>query len=456
MNPSPSSTASPSATSSAPTQTSTSSGHHGSTNSPLLFFVALGFGVVFTNLWIIVGVKYCYRYNRRNQQLRDAENGQPIDMATMPRPHRRRREKKLMTMDEVNERFPTTKYKAWRASRESEGLSTAGGIIAPESAPGSIRDADGIISATSDLRRSDEGPRPVVATSTRDDDSTAHEIPEDPIKQIEAGVEGPSADSDKRLSKMTVEEQEPVVEELEKADTLASTVAPADDIKGEDEEEEEDEHIHSAIPPELVNSSGDTCAICLDTLDDDNDVRGLTCGHAFHAACVDPWLTSRRACCPLCKADYYTPKPRPEGEAAAAHDTNRSGRRVVGMTRSRSRGPMLATPTAAFINGRRYPWGSRVIVSGRSGRGPASHASRGRELEHHSNYTGTSSDVTARRSWRPQISNPFRNVSWPSIRVPSRLRRTRHSENGQGPSSDGVPSAPNSSVTPAQLEAGSG
>jgi hypothetical protein len=37
----------------------------------------------------------------------------------------------------------------------------------------------------------------------------------------------------------------------------------------------------------------------------------LTCGHAFHAVCLDPWLTSRRACCPLCKADYYTPKPRP-------------------------------------------------------------------------------------------------------------------------------------------------
>merc|ERR1712157_712709 len=81
-------------------------GGGGNSSSPLLFFVALGFGVVFTNLWIIVGVKYCFRYNRRNQQARALnENGDPIDLAQMPRPHRRRREKKLMSMEDVNERF---------------------------------------------------------------------------------------------------------------------------------------------------------------------------------------------------------------------------------------------------------------------------------------------------------------------------------------------------------------
>lgn len=88
----------------------------------------------------------------------------------------------------------------------------------------------------------------------------------------------------------------------------------------DEEDDEDDEQITAALPPELLNTSGDTCAICIDTLEDDDDVRGLTCGHTFHAVCVDPWLTSRRACCPLCKADYYVPKPRPnpEGDAAAA------------------------------------------------------------------------------------------------------------------------------------------
>jgi predicted component of type VI protein secretion system len=71
------------------------------------------------------------------------------------------------------------------------------------------------------------------------------------------------------------------------------------------------------VPAEYYNT-GDTCAICIDTLEDDDEVRGLTCGHAFHAACIDPWLTTRRASCPLCKADYHVPKPRPPEAQAPA------------------------------------------------------------------------------------------------------------------------------------------
>lgn len=55
---------------------------------------------------------------------------------------------------------------------------------------------------------------------------------------------------------------------------------------------------------ELHFDSG-SCAICLETFEDEDTVRGLVCGHVFHAECVDPWLTRRRACCPICKRDYY-------------------------------------------------------------------------------------------------------------------------------------------------------
>lgn len=89
-----------------------------------------------------MGVKYCFRYNQRNRQLRNEETGEPIDLVAMPRPHRRRREKKLMTMDEVNERFPLVKYKVWRSSRANQGLPTEGGITAPNSRPQSLKEDD--------------------------------------------------------------------------------------------------------------------------------------------------------------------------------------------------------------------------------------------------------------------------------------------------------------------------
>ncbi|CUM65184.1 uncharacterized protein PRCAT00002812001 [Priceomyces carsonii] len=60
----------------------------------------------------------------------------------------------------------------------------------------------------------------------------------------------------------------------------------------------------SELHEELHFSSG-TCAICLEVIEDDDLVRGLICGHVFHSECLDPWLTKRRACCPMCKRDYF-------------------------------------------------------------------------------------------------------------------------------------------------------
>ncbi|KAF7547733.1 hypothetical protein G7Z17_g7519 [Cylindrodendrum hubeiense] len=271
-------------------------------SSPLLFFVALGFGVVFTNLWIIVGVKYCFRYNARNRQLRMNEDGEPITLENMPRPHRRRREKKLMTMDEVNDKFPMMKYKSWVSDRAKDGLPTAGGVSVNPSRANSIRDADGIVPDFSKERDStDERPSTSAATPVKKEgETTETEKPKDaPTQPTETG---------------------------QTSGTQSETLTKDNHLhRVSSEETDDDEHIDGALPPECLEAPGDTCAICIDTLEDDDDVRGLTCGHAFHAVCVDPWLTSRRACCPLCKADYYVPKPRPVpegGDAATANNSN--------------------------------------------------------------------------------------------------------------------------------------
>lgn len=233
---------------------------------------------------IIVGVKYCFRYNQRNRQLRAMnENGEPIDLANMNGPRRRRREKKLMTMEEVNERFPLMKYKIWRSKREAEGLPTEGGVTAPPSRAASVRSKEATRASFQAARVSKESAR-------------VHAEPSDAIAGADA------SESRKSTNERPANEKTP---EVDGRRASAAT--------GEDEEDEEDDPIRTAVAPEMLGSPGDNCAICIDTLEDDDDVRGLTCGHAFHAGCVDPWLTSRRAKCPLCAADYYIAKPRPEG-----------------------------------------------------------------------------------------------------------------------------------------------
>ncbi|KAK2592381.1 hypothetical protein QQS21_009932 [Conoideocrella luteorostrata] len=267
-------------------------GNSGGSSSPLLFFVALGFGVVFTNLWIIVGVKYCFRYNARNRARMTNEDGEPITLEAVHRP-RRRREKKLMTMDEVNEKFPMMKYKTWVSERAREGLPTAGGVSVPPSRANSIREADGILPEVA-----------IVKSRSSTDAHSAH------VSKPDAAE---SKKDDEKMAKVVPEQSE------HNGQTSTNTERPAPLQRLSTEDEDDDEHIDAALPPECLAAPGDSCAICIDTLEDDDDVRGLTCGHAFHAVCVDPWLTSRRACCPLCKADYYTPKPRPnqEGDANA-------------------------------------------------------------------------------------------------------------------------------------------
>ncbi|RKF80000.1 putative ring-8 protein [Golovinomyces cichoracearum] len=278
----------------------------GPTSSPLLFFVALGFGVVFTNLWIIVGVKYCFRYNARNRAMRGGNDVDPINLDNMhARPHRRRREKRLMTMDEVNERFPLTKYKTWAASRAREGLPVNGGISRNSSFAHSLRNQIHPVPTTEIIDNH------VKSTAADCEARITNELPPKPIPE--------QADQEKiQISEkhaISTKKEDP--KNLLETQSAQNIVLPVDNktiLTSEGEEDDEDDQINMAVSPEMIASPGDSCAICIDTLEEEDEIRGLSCGHAFHAGCLDPWLTSRRACCPLCKADYYTPKIRADAE----------------------------------------------------------------------------------------------------------------------------------------------
>lgn len=234
-----------------------------------------------------------------------------------------------MTMEEVNERFPLGKYKTWRAAREQQGLPAAGGITAPPSRAASLRDVDAVAEARKSVeastRRSADTARPPTAASdpvTRTSGigprpATAPESSS--IPEVTEVTHTPKQDSTKvEVGKSDSEKEKVVV--ITTPDNAEDTALQAhrQSVGEADMSEEDDDPIQAADAEVLAQPPGDTCAICLDSLDDEDDVRGLTCGHAFHAACLDPWLTSRRACCPLCKADYYVPKPRPEGDPTTA------------------------------------------------------------------------------------------------------------------------------------------
>ena len=402
---------------------------------------------------IIVGVKYCFRYNQRNRQLRNEETGEPLDMLNVPRPHRRRREKKLMTMDEVNDRFPLVKYKAWRATRADEGLPTEGGITAPEDKPPGIENQGPTATTTTATTpaegggKSDDAAMASMASGAREPSDMKDSIVSEPSSPTVQHTEHAAPKSSEKTDSSA---KPAVIDSRERASSPQPNDRSADDPSNkdqhllDDDDNDNDDPIQMALPAELLGNPGDSCAICLDTIEDDDDIRGLTCGHAFHASCVDPWLTSRRACCPLCKADYYIPKPRPEGADPQSEGEHRPSRR--------HRTQVPAEPQAAFTGGRSNPFRSRFFPSRTVA--PASEDRRGTSRNARpqsrnaapaglfNGFGGAIIDSSAGRNERPQ---PIPEFHRPTFSLPS-FGRNRQQPATSNSTTEGT--------TPRQLESG--
>lgn len=326
-----------------------------------------------------------------------------------------------MSMEEVNERFPLTKYKLWRSTREAEGLPAIGGVTAPPSRAASVKDEAGTIGPDG-TRTSADTARPQTALSIAQQDH-AQASAADPthLNVHTPAAQGTSAavETEKSPTRVSMERRETVLPERETGHDRTASVVTAED-------EDDDDPIRTAAPPELLAAPGDACAICIDTLEDEDDVRGLTCGHAFHAACVDPWLTSRRACCPLCKADYYVPKPRTEGDDAA----NGGRRQTRGIN-------MPQSPAPTWIGGRTgVSLRPRALFSGtRWFAGEPQSQAADPAADSTAPEVTTSSPEASRGGWRSRLPG-FRGVA-PQMETPAE----------HGP----VEQLP---VTPAELESG--
>ncbi|XP_042896224.1 E3 ubiquitin-protein ligase RNF13 isoform X1 [Parasteatoda tepidariorum] len=61
----------------------------------------------------------------------------------------------------------------------------------------------------------------------------------------------------------------------------------------------------------------ETCAICLEDFKVNEKLRILPCCHAYHATCIDQWLTENRRICPMCKKQVNLNQESAQAEISA-------------------------------------------------------------------------------------------------------------------------------------------
>ena len=53
------------------------------------------------------------------------------------------------------------------------------------------------------------------------------------------------------------------------------------------------------IDYDLVNTLGEECIICLNTLEKNHKATLLKCGHVYHSHCIYSWFMKKKVC-PIC------------------------------------------------------------------------------------------------------------------------------------------------------------
>lgn len=285
----------------------TNSSFIGSKPSTVLFFVALCIGIIIALMFIFFTFRYLIRSRYGIYMPSAGYIGSPFDMSQANRNNisplgpylvndgfnyviafrppgdayggvtRRRK----LTQEEVDEKFPVQSYSGWLASdaassvfvdavdRENQSLDA----IIVQGAPGAR-----IVDARS---RSTLG---LTVGSTQDE------------KRLRASQTAENAEGE------IVESKEPVEASLESTGEATPENVPE---TSPDTASTLSDHHHP-----LHFTSGD-CTICLEPFQEDDQVRGLSCGHVFHEECIDPWLTNRRGCCPTCKHEFIQEEETP-------------------------------------------------------------------------------------------------------------------------------------------------
>jgi hypothetical protein len=251
-----------------PTSSQTATSNHSSESSTRVV-LGLTVGILFIILWILICCFNCCFRKQKPPRIvfRTADEEVNSTLADDTEDHDE--EKRLITISELNHRFPIVKYKTWCGIAPSTDLRTTNRRPFPSSS-------------------SKRAEYPSLEDRKRDSqrDATKTSFHEKIVQFNEVDVPLPGA------SKL------PSSEQTSQAERKHSSQYP----------NLEDGHISLEISHRSAVQPGTVCPICLDTLVDEDDVRVLSCNHVFHAACLERWLTCRYARCPLCNRDYYVPE----------------------------------------------------------------------------------------------------------------------------------------------------
>ncbi|TRM56913.1 hypothetical protein BD626DRAFT_227586 [Schizophyllum amplum] len=104
-------------------------------------------------------------------------------------------------------------------------------------------------------------------------------------------------------------------EQIEKSEL---TVVKAKDlVVWTPKEGEKEPEVDTAVTA-VRDSCIERCLICLDSYEAEDEVRVMSCRHAFHKNCVDTWMETGKNNCPFCRGKGVDTNSQPAAAATAA------------------------------------------------------------------------------------------------------------------------------------------
>lgn len=157
------------------------------------------------------------------------------------------------------------------------------------------------------------------ATDTQNDEYFSLALLEQDLQEAEAGAREREARARRRANRRSLEEDELLAmmlaitqvqaDEQQLQEALDVSQRPNEVTDSQLEQIQRKsllESIRAQLPvTRWAKDSQGECALCLDEYSAGDCVTRLTCFHAFHKSCLDPWL-DKSPTCPSCKFDLLS------------------------------------------------------------------------------------------------------------------------------------------------------